>query len=64
MALVTIVGYPCSGKSRIARLLADDFDLRLKTAEYEGPALEIAVVDDDSSHVPRSAYDGQSLLPS
>ena len=62
MALVTITGYPCSGKSRIARLLADDFELRLKIPEYNGPALEVVVVDDESSHVPRSVYDGQSLF--
>ncbi|ORX34635.1 chromatin associated protein KTI12 [Kockovaella imperatae] len=61
MALVTIAGYPCSGKSRIARMLADDFRARLQSSEYDGPKFEVVVVDDDSSHVPRSVYDDSKV---
>lgn len=57
MALVTITGFPCSGKSTRAQQLKRDFEKRLKEPEYDGPALEVVVVDDESSHVPRSTYD-------
>ena len=59
MALVTIAGYPCSGKSRLAKLLADDFRIRLDAQEYDGPKYDVVIVNDESSHVPRSVYDGQ-----
>lgn len=59
MALITIVGFPCSGKSRRAKQLAEDFRKRLADPEYAGPKLQVVVVDDESSHVPRSSYDGR-----
>lgn len=62
MALVTIVGFPSSGKSRLAASLAEDFRSRLAEPQYSGPELNVAVVDDDSCHVSRSAYDSESLL--
>lgn len=57
MALVTITGFPCSGKSTRAQQLKRNFEKRLKEPEYDGPALEVVIVDDESSHVPRSTYD-------
>lgn len=62
MALVTITGFPCSGKSTRAQQLKRDFEKRLKEPEYDGPALEVVVVDDESSHVPRSTYDCMCYL--
>lgn len=62
MALVTITGFPCSGKSTRAQQLKQYFEKRLKKPEYDGPALEVVVVDDESSHVPRSTYDCMYLL--
>lgn len=58
MALVTIVGYPCSGKSTIATKLKAYFEERLAEEGYNGPRLEVILVSDESSHVSRSVYDG------
>ena len=63
MALVTIVGYPCSGKSRIAEALVEDFRARLADQSYTGPKLEVVHVSDENSHVPRSVYDSELLAP-
>jgi protein KTI12 len=60
MALVTISGFPCSGKSTAARALAEHFTTRLGEPSYTGPKLRVVVVDDESNHVPRSTYDGES----
>lgn len=60
MALVTISGFPCSGKSSTARRLRDDFETRLGEPSYKGPKLKVMLVDDESCHVPRSTYDGES----
>lgn len=60
MALVTIVGFPCSGKSTRASQLKQYFENRLKDESYTGPRLDVVIVDDESSHVPRSVYDGLS----
>lgn len=57
MALVTIVGYPCSGKSRRSAQLASAFEARLSDPNYTGPTLKLITVSDDSLHVPRSVYD-------
>ena len=62
MALVTIVGYPCSGKSRRSAQLASAFEARLSDPNYTGPTLKLITVSDDSLHVPRSVYDGPRLL--
>ena len=65
MALVTIVGYPCSGKTRFAVSLAEDITSRLASPSYTGPKFTVSVVDDDSSHVSRAVYDSEFciLLP-
>lgn len=57
MALVTIVGYPCSGKTRIAEALVEDFTKRLADPSYTGPKLDVVHVSDENSHVARSVYD-------
>jgi protein KTI12 len=58
MALVTIVGYPCSGKSRFTTQLASAFETRLSDPSYTGPKLKVIIVNDESIHVSRSVYDG------
>jgi protein KTI12 len=63
MALVTIVGYPCSGKSTRSTQLKEYFERRLSSPEYGGPKLRVVVVDDEGSHVPRTVYDGASYGP-
>ena len=62
MALVTISGFPCSGKSYAAHQLRDDLEVRLGEPSYKGPRYKVIVVDDQSCHVPRSTYDGGSRL--
>ena len=54
MALVTISGYPCSGKTRRAQEL-----LRL-LEERQG--LRVCLVNDESVGLAKSAYDGTSRL--
>lgn len=69
MALVTISGYPCSGKTTRARELAAFFEA--KTAQVSAasgsgsgsgtlPKFDVVVVDDEGCHVTRAAYDGKS----
>lgn len=59
MALITISGFPCSGKSTRALQLQQDFLARLSSPEYTGPKLRVIIVDDESNHVPRSVYDSE-----
>jgi protein KTI12 len=61
MALVTIVGYPCSGKTRMAEALVEHFERKLASPDYTGPKLEVVHVNDDNSHVSRSVYDSKFL---
>lgn len=60
MALVTISGFPCSGKTTRARQLAEYLEKRLQSPEYTGQKFDVIVVDDQGCHVARSAYDGES----
>ncbi|CAD6583746.1 MAG: hypothetical protein TREMPRED_003644 [Tremellales sp. Tagirdzhanova-0007] len=57
MALVTIVGYPCSGKSTRAVQLVSAVEKHLSDATYTGPRFRVVIVDDESNHIPRSVYD-------
>ncbi|KAJ9091053.1 hypothetical protein QFC19_009290 [Naganishia cerealis] len=57
MALITISGYPCSGKSTRAQQIKQDFENRLTDESYNGPKLSVEIVDDPSSKVGREAYD-------
>jgi len=61
MALITIVGFPCSGKSRLAEALVKDLKAHLSHPDYSGPNLDVVLVSDDTSHVSRSVYDSESL---
>ncbi|EIW73277.1 hypothetical protein TREMEDRAFT_24439 [Tremella mesenterica DSM 1558] len=57
MALVTLVGYPCSGKSTLASKLKIEFEARLSDSSYSGPKLSVVIISDESCHVPRTVYD-------
>ena len=46
MALVTISGYPCSGKSTRADQLRKHLQARLSDSSYEGPQLKVVVLSD------------------
>ncbi|KAH7885058.1 chromatin associated protein KTI12 [Phlebopus sp. FC_14] len=64
MALVTISGYPCSGKSRRAAQIKDHLERRLVDPAYTGPALSVTVLSDDSLNIDRAAYnDSRSEKP-
>ncbi|KZP19812.1 chromatin associated protein KTI12 [Athelia psychrophila] len=57
MALITISGYPCAGKTRRAHQLKDQLEQRLADSAYEGPKLKVAIVSDDTLNLNRNAYD-------
>jgi protein KTI12 len=68
MAMVTMCGYPCSGKSTRAQQLAAFFDRKLadpSTPTHLQRALRrVVVVNDEGLSISKHAYDGQfSLLP-
>lgn len=58
MALVTISGFPCAGKTKRAQELKQYFDDKLKAGEA-GPITSVTIVDDESVHVTRASYDGE-----
>ena len=58
MALITITGYPSSGKSKRAQQLREYLESRLADPEYHGPTLKVAVLSDDNLNLSRSVYDG------
>ncbi|KAJ9120128.1 hypothetical protein QFC22_003026 [Naganishia vaughanmartiniae] len=62
MALITISGYPCSGKSTRAQQIKQDFEARLNDESYTGPKLSVEIIDDPGSKVGREAYDGQDKI--
>ncbi|EIM82814.1 chromatin associated protein KTI12 [Stereum hirsutum FP-91666 SS1] len=57
MALITISGYPCSGKTRRAEMIKVFLEDRLKDPSYAGPALKVVSISDDTLGLDRSAYD-------
>ncbi|KAG9315484.1 chromatin associated protein KTI12 [Chiua virens] len=57
MALITISGYPCAGKTRRATQIKDHLERRLADPSYTGPSLTVTVISDDALNIPRSAYD-------
>lgn len=62
MALITISGYPCSGKSRRAETIKASLEERLKDPSYGGLALQVVCISDDTLGLDRSAYDGVTLF--
>lgn len=61
MALITISGYPCSGKSTRANQLKDAFEQQLADLSYNGPVKKVVLVSDDLLNLSRQAYDGKYL---
>ncbi|KAG7448330.1 chromatin associated protein KTI12 [Guyanagaster necrorhizus] len=61
MALITISGYPCSGKSRRAQQIVSFIQGKLKDPEYNGPQYNIVLISDESLNISRSAYDDSRL---
>jgi protein KTI12 len=57
MALITLSGYPSSGKTRRAVQLKDYLDRRLAEAH------KVVLLSDDSVNVDRSSYDGAAVIP-
>ena len=62
MAMITISGYPCSGKSRRVEQLRSHLEARLQDPSYDGPQLKVVVVSDDSLNIPRSVYAGNAIF--
>lgn len=58
MALVTITGYPCSGKSNRAQQLKSQLESRLAAEGYEGPNLKVSIVSDHDLNIARTSYNG------
>lgn len=58
MALVTISGFPCAGKTRRAHELKAFFEHKLAAGEG-APVTAVTLVDDEAVHVTRAAYDGE-----
>jgi protein KTI12 len=63
MALVTISGYPCSGKTTRALKIKEAFEQRVGDPAYQGPVNKIILISDDMLGLSRKAYDGMSFLP-
>ena len=58
MALVTITGYPSSGKSRRAAQLKSHLENRLQDPNYAGPKLKVQIISDDDLNLERKVYNG------
>ncbi|EJD02833.1 chromatin associated protein KTI12 [Fomitiporia mediterranea MF3/22] len=57
MALVTISGYPASGKSCRAQQLKTFLEDRIQNPSYDGPKLKVTVISDDNLNIKRHVYD-------
>jgi tRNA uridine 5-carbamoylmethylation protein Kti12 len=58
MALVTISGYPCSGKTTRALKIKEGFEQRIGDSVYQGPVNRVILISDDMLGLSRDAYDG------
>lgn len=58
MALVTISGYPASGKTRRAEQLHALLKLKMEEPSYVGPKFKVVILSDDALHIKRDVYDG------
>ncbi|OCB89368.1 chromatin associated protein KTI12 [Sanghuangporus baumii] len=57
MALITISGYPASGKTRRANQLKTFLENRMNDPSYDGPKLKVTIISDDTLNIKRSVYD-------
>jgi len=58
MALITISGYPCSGKTTRALQIKEALEQRIKDDSYTGPITKIVLISDDTLGLSRGGYDG------
>ncbi|TDL26087.1 chromatin associated protein KTI12 [Rickenella mellea] len=64
MALITISGFPSSGKSRRAGQLKTYLENRLQDPSYSGPQLKVIVISDHTLNIDRAVYgDGRQEKP-
>jgi protein KTI12 len=59
MALITLTGFPCAGKTRRAEQIRSHLEAFLKDAAYSGPHLAVSYLSDDVLNIDRHVYDGQ-----
>ncbi|KAK2467762.1 hypothetical protein APHAL10511_000057 [Amanita phalloides] len=57
MALITVAGLPCSGKSTRVIQLKAYLESRMSAQSYDGPLRKILVLSDDTLGIDRSVYD-------
>ncbi|KIL68975.1 hypothetical protein M378DRAFT_70738 [Amanita muscaria Koide BX008] len=57
MALITVTGLPCSGKSTRINQLRTFFGDKINRISYEGPLRKVFVLSDDDLEISRSVYD-------
>ncbi|KAF8744944.1 hypothetical protein AX14_012769 [Amanita brunnescens Koide BX004] len=56
MALITVSGFPCSGKSTRVNQLKTYLEHKINSALYEGPLRRILILSDDSLQIERAVY--------
>ncbi|TFK44648.1 chromatin associated protein KTI12 [Crucibulum laeve] len=56
MALITISGYPSSGKTQRATEIKEYLEHKLQDPSYQGPQLKVSILSDDILGLNRSAY--------
>lgn len=59
MALITVSGYPSSGKSRRVAQLESYLATQLQSPAYTGPYRVIEIISDDTVGLERAVYDGE-----
>ena len=61
VAMLTISGFPSSGKSTRAKELATFFETKIATSDAAAiKRLKVAIINDESLNLSKSAYDGAS----
>ncbi len=63
MALLTISGYPCSGKTTRAVQIKEAFEKRISDGSYSGPATKVVLISDDTLGLSREGYNGTLMPP-
>lgn len=64
--MITMCGYPCSGKSTRAQQLAAYLDRKLAdsaTSSAPLPVRKVVVINDEALSISKHAYDGQPPPP-
>ncbi|KAF8906586.1 chromatin associated protein KTI12 [Gymnopilus junonius] len=56
MALITLSGLPCAGKSTRAQQIAAFLDQKIGAADYQGPISRVVVLSDHSLGLDRNSY--------